>query len=89
MCPAQSPRPYRNILDLINGFDLPEQSVSRANYTAVLTHLNATQPERLAQLPLSTCHLEDFLDKVVPARHRIPRGPRWQARHMGPDAVMV
>nr|XP_051686680.1 inactive sodium-dependent neutral amino acid transporter B(0)AT3 [Oryctolagus cuniculus] len=53
----------RNILGLINEFDLPEQSISRASYEAVLAQLNATQPERLARLPLRVCRLEDFLDK--------------------------
>ncbi|XP_006140192.1 inactive sodium-dependent neutral amino acid transporter B(0)AT3, partial [Tupaia chinensis] len=53
----------RNILSLMDEFDLPEQSVSRDSYLATLTHLSATQPERVAQLPLSTCSLEDFLDK--------------------------
>uniref|UniRef100_A0A8C3VF18 Transporter n=1 Tax=Catagonus wagneri TaxID=51154 RepID=A0A8C3VF18_9CETA len=52
-----------NILLLINAFDLPDQSVSRDDYTAVLAHLNATQPERVAGLHLQACHLEDFLDK--------------------------
>ncbi|XP_038179753.1 inactive sodium-dependent neutral amino acid transporter B(0)AT3 isoform X6 [Arvicola amphibius] len=52
-----------NILSLINEFDFPELSISRDEYPAVLMHLNATQAERLAQLPLKTCHLEDFLDK--------------------------
>lgn len=54
----------RNILSLINEFDFPELSISRDEYPAVLMYLNATQAERLAQLPLKTCHLEDFLDKV-------------------------
>ncbi|OBS69820.1 hypothetical protein A6R68_01640, partial [Neotoma lepida] len=53
----------RNILILINEFDFPELSISRDEYPAVLMYLNATQAERLAQLPLKTCHLEDFLDK--------------------------
>ncbi|XP_041488167.1 inactive sodium-dependent neutral amino acid transporter B(0)AT3 isoform X3 [Microtus oregoni] len=53
-----------NILSLINEFDFPELSISRDEYPAVLMHLNATHAERLAQLPLKTCHLEDFLDKV-------------------------
>ncbi|XP_029796970.1 inactive sodium-dependent neutral amino acid transporter B(0)AT3 isoform X2 [Suricata suricatta] len=53
----------RNILQLINAFDLPDQSVSRDDYAAVLTHLNATQPDRVARLCLETCRLEDFLDK--------------------------
>ncbi|XP_011385917.1 sodium-dependent neutral amino acid transporter B(0)AT3-like, partial [Pteropus vampyrus] len=52
-----------NILRLINEFELPDQSVSRDNYTAVLTRLNATQPTRVAGLPLQVCRLQDFLDK--------------------------
>ncbi|KAI4535970.1 hypothetical protein MG293_014297 [Ovis ammon polii] len=53
----------RNILHLINAFDLPEQSVSRDTYTAALARLNASQPARVAGLPLEACRLEDFLDK--------------------------
>ncbi|XP_038962509.1 sodium-dependent neutral amino acid transporter B(0)AT3 isoform X5 [Rattus norvegicus] len=53
----------RNILSLINEFDFPELSISRDEYPSVLMYLNATQPERVARLPLKTCHLEDFLDK--------------------------
>ncbi|XP_062942128.1 inactive sodium-dependent neutral amino acid transporter B(0)AT3 [Cynocephalus volans] len=53
----------RNVLGLINEFDFPEQSISRDDYPAVLAHLNATQPERVARLPLKNCHLEHFLDK--------------------------
>ncbi|EDL37060.1 mCG20942, isoform CRA_e [Mus musculus] len=55
----------RNILSLINEFDLPELSISRDEYPSVLMYLNATQTARVAQLPLKTCHLEDFLDKVL------------------------
>ncbi|XP_027241427.1 inactive sodium-dependent neutral amino acid transporter B(0)AT3 isoform X1 [Cricetulus griseus] len=53
----------RNILSLTNEFDFPELSISRDEYPEVLMYLNATQADRLAQLPLKTCHLEDFLDK--------------------------
>uniref|UniRef100_A0A673SMV9 Transporter n=1 Tax=Suricata suricatta TaxID=37032 RepID=A0A673SMV9_SURSU len=72
----------RNILQLINAFDLPDQSVSRDDYAAVLTHLNATQPDRVARLCLETCRLEDFLDKgpghVVgsPIRRQLSPVPR-------------
>ena len=58
------PRPRRNILRLINTFDLPEQSVSRDNYAAALVHLNTSQPVQVAGLSLEACRLEDFLDKV-------------------------
>ena len=60
----QRPCPRRNILHLINAFDLPEQSVSRDTYTAALARLNASQPAQVAGLPLEACRLEDFLDKV-------------------------
>ncbi|XP_066231054.1 inactive sodium-dependent neutral amino acid transporter B(0)AT3 isoform X1 [Saccopteryx leptura] len=53
----------RNILSLTNEFDFPDQSISRDDYVAVLTHLNATQPEKVARLHLESCHLQDFLDK--------------------------
>ncbi|XP_004698449.2 inactive sodium-dependent neutral amino acid transporter B(0)AT3 isoform X2 [Echinops telfairi] len=53
----------RNILSLINAFELPDQSVSRDDYPAVLADLNATQPARVARLLLRSCRLEDFLDK--------------------------
>ncbi|KAM9679789.1 inactive sodium-dependent neutral amino acid transporter B(0)AT3 isoform 4-T4 [Dama dama] len=53
----------RNILRLINAFDLPEQSISRDDYAAALARLNASQPARVAGLPLEACRLEDFLDK--------------------------
>nr|XP_019600174.1 PREDICTED: sodium-dependent neutral amino acid transporter B(0)AT3 [Rhinolophus sinicus] len=52
-----------NVLRLINEFDFPEHSISRDNYATVLTHLNSTQPERVAGLYLETCRLQDFLDK--------------------------
>ncbi|XP_021114241.1 sodium-dependent neutral amino acid transporter B(0)AT3 isoform X2 [Heterocephalus glaber] len=53
----------RNILCLINEFSLPEQSISRDSYPAALLHLNATQPGRVARLPLRACSLKDFLDQ--------------------------
>ncbi|XP_035876189.1 inactive sodium-dependent neutral amino acid transporter B(0)AT3 isoform X2 [Phyllostomus discolor] len=53
----------RNILSLTNEFDFPDQSISRDNYAAVLTHLNATQTNMVARLHLESCHLQDFLDK--------------------------
>lgn len=57
--------PCRNVLRLINEFDFPEHSISRDDYATVLAHLNSTQPERVAGLYLETCHLQDFLDKVL------------------------
>ncbi|XP_036993203.2 inactive sodium-dependent neutral amino acid transporter B(0)AT3 isoform X1 [Artibeus jamaicensis] len=53
----------RNILSLTNEFDFPDQSISRENYAAILTHLNATQTETVVGLHLESCCLQDFLDK--------------------------
>ncbi|XP_074055668.1 inactive sodium-dependent neutral amino acid transporter B(0)AT3 isoform X2 [Macrotis lagotis] len=53
----------RNIISIINEFDFPDQSIQRDDYLACFTHLNSTQAERLAQLQLKSCHLQDFLDK--------------------------
>ncbi|XP_032325364.1 inactive sodium-dependent neutral amino acid transporter B(0)AT3 isoform X2 [Camelus ferus] len=52
-----------NILRLINAFDLPDQSISRDDYTAVLARLNVSRPEWVAGLHLDACRLEDFLEK--------------------------
>lgn len=62
----------RNILSIINEFDFPELSISREEYPNVLMALNATQAERVARLPLKTCLLEDFLDKVGRGRGAVP-----------------
>ncbi|XP_061249909.1 inactive sodium-dependent neutral amino acid transporter B(0)AT3 isoform X2 [Bos javanicus] len=69
----------RNILHLINAFDLPEQSVSRDTYTAALARLNASQPAQVAGLPLEACRLEDFLDKPGPVVHVREHGEHHHA----------
>nr|XP_020747339.1 sodium-dependent neutral amino acid transporter B(0)AT3 [Odocoileus virginianus texanus] len=77
----------RNILRLINAFDLPEQSISRDDYAAALARLNVSQPARVAGLPLEACRLEDFLDKGGRAGHCVctaPEGPRSSGRPRGP-----
>lgn len=61
----QASLPHRNILRLINAFDLPDQSISRDDYTAVLARLNVSRPEWVAGLHLDACRLEDFLEKVL------------------------
>ncbi|XP_045249439.2 inactive sodium-dependent neutral amino acid transporter B(0)AT3 isoform X2 [Macaca fascicularis] len=84
----------RNILSLINEFDFPEQSISRDDYLAVLMHLNATWPKRVAQLPLKVCRLEDFLDKsasgpglafivFTEAVLHMPGAPAWAVLFFG------
>ncbi|XP_004621422.1 inactive sodium-dependent neutral amino acid transporter B(0)AT3 [Sorex araneus] len=83
-----------NILVLLNAFELPDQSVSREAYPALLTHLNATHPEHLARLPLEVCHLQDFLDKsasgtglafivFTEAILHMPGSPAWAVLFFG------
>ncbi|KAM6224388.1 inactive sodium-dependent neutral amino acid transporter B(0)AT3 [Rhynchocyon petersi] len=84
----------RNILSLINTFDLPDQSVSRDEYPTVLMHLTTTQPARVAQLHLQSCSLEDFLDKsasgtglafiiFTEAILHMPGAPAWAVLFFG------
>ncbi|XP_048371336.1 sodium-dependent neutral amino acid transporter B(0)AT3-like [Sphaerodactylus townsendi] len=53
----------RNIIDLINGFDLEEQSITRDNYTIWLEALNTTSPHKISALALTKCDLQEFLDQ--------------------------
>lgn len=54
----------RNIISVINEYDLPEQSITRQNYTDWITFLNSSNPEKLAGLKLKSCDLQEFLDQV-------------------------
>ncbi|XP_006893243.1 PREDICTED: sodium-dependent neutral amino acid transporter B(0)AT3 [Elephantulus edwardii] len=84
----------RNILTLINAFDLPDQSISRDDYPAALTNLTTTQPAKVAQLHLQSCNLEDFLDKsasgtglafivFTEAILHMPGAPGWSVLFFG------
>lgn len=55
----------RNIISIINEFDLPEQSIMRENYTDWITFLNSSYPEKIAGLKLKSCDLQEFLDQVL------------------------
>ncbi|KAJ6661432.1 hypothetical protein lerEdw1_015061 [Lerista edwardsae] len=54
-----------NIKDLINGFSLQGQNLTRDNYTIWIEALNATFPNKLASLKLKTCEMDIFLDKSI------------------------
>ncbi|XP_019395909.1 PREDICTED: sodium-dependent neutral amino acid transporter B(0)AT3 isoform X1 [Crocodylus porosus] len=53
----------RNIISIINAFDLPEQSILRDNYTTWFESLNSEYPDRIASLKLKRCNLQEFLDQ--------------------------
>ncbi|KAJ6661434.1 hypothetical protein lerEdw1_015063 [Lerista edwardsae] len=53
----------RNIQDIINAFDLEDQSVTRDNYTIWTEALNAVSPNQMASLMLKNCDLQEFLDQ--------------------------
>lgn len=55
----------RNILSLLNTFDLPEGNVTESNYDQVLHNLNGTYPEVIQGLNLKTCDLNSFLSEVI------------------------
>lgn len=54
----------RNILTLINGFDLPEGNVTAENFEALQQWYNATNPEVYAQLKFQTCDMNALLSEV-------------------------
>ncbi|MGH0144539.1 UNVERIFIED_CONTAM: hypothetical protein FKN15_003580 [Acipenser sinensis] len=55
----------RNILSLMNTFDLPERNITADNYDKVLEKLNLTYPEVIKNLNLETCNLDAFLSEGV------------------------
>ncbi|KAK1172254.1 sodium-dependent neutral amino acid transporter B(0)AT1-like [Acipenser oxyrinchus oxyrinchus] len=55
----------RNILSLMNTFDLPERNITGDNYDAVLKKLNLTYPEVIKDLNLETCNLNALLSEGV------------------------
>lgn len=54
----------RNILTLINGFDLPEGSVTEENFKETQQQYNYSNPMAFAQLQFQTCDLNSFLSEV-------------------------
>ncbi|XP_051949427.1 solute carrier family 6 member 19a, tandem duplicate 1 [Xyrauchen texanus] len=55
----------RNILTLVNAFDLPEGNITESNYSKVLQNLNSTAPEVIWELNLKTCDMQTFLSEGV------------------------
>lgn len=69
----------RNILTLINGFDLPEGKVTAENFEALQQWYNATNPEVYAQLKFQTCDMNALLSEVGVVMSR-PLKPHVGAR---------
>ncbi|NXW03510.1 S6A18 protein, partial [Fregetta grallaria] len=63
--PASEKAKVLNIISIINEFDLPEESIMRQNYTAWMSFLNSSYPEKIAGLKLKSCDLQEFLDQSV------------------------
>lgn len=55
---------FRNIMALLNVFDLAEGDITDSNYNQVLQHLNETYPEVIQEIDLKTCDLNTFLSEV-------------------------
>lgn len=54
----------RNILTLINGFDLPEGNVTQENFAEVQQWYKTTEPETYAKLQFQNCDMNSFLSEV-------------------------
>nr|XP_061808729.1 sodium-dependent neutral amino acid transporter B(0)AT1-like [Nerophis lumbriciformis] len=54
-----------NIMSLINGFNLPEGSITPSTFDLAVNHLNSSDPGTLLELDLKTCDLQKFLSEGV------------------------
>ncbi|KAM6974781.1 sodium-dependent neutral amino acid transporter B(0)AT1 isoform 2-T2 [Tautogolabrus adspersus] len=54
-----------NILELLNAFNYPENSITESNYNNVFNHLNTTNPAIIAGLPIKECDMDTFLSQGV------------------------
>ncbi|NXU62075.1 S6A19 protein, partial [Horornis vulcanius] len=55
----------KNILTLMNAFDLPEGNVTQDNFEQMQQLCNMTDPATFASLKFETCNLETFLNDVT------------------------
>lgn len=53
-----------NIMSLINGFNLPEDSITPSTFDSALQHLNSSDPEAVLALDLKSCDLQKLLSEV-------------------------
>ncbi|XP_054434197.1 sodium-dependent neutral amino acid transporter B(0)AT1 [Pteronotus mesoamericanus] len=55
----------KNILTLMNGFDLPEGNVTQENFEEIQQWYNKTYPVAFSQLKFQTCDMNSFLSEGV------------------------
>ncbi|KAM9383833.1 inactive sodium-dependent neutral amino acid transporter B(0)AT3 [Pholidichthys leucotaenia] len=55
----------KNILELTNTFEIADQSITIENYDDWLKYFNETSPHALAEVPITECNLQTFLDQSV------------------------
>nr|XP_057902873.1 sodium-dependent neutral amino acid transporter B(0)AT1-like [Doryrhamphus excisus] len=56
---------HENIMSLINGFNLPEDSITPSNYDLAFKHLNSSDPDAILGLEIKTCEMQKFLSEGV------------------------
>ncbi|XP_039877056.1 sodium-dependent neutral amino acid transporter B(0)AT1-like [Simochromis diagramma] len=77
-----------NIRMLLNGFELPEDSITASNYNAALHHLNSSNPDTVFGLDIKTCDMQKLLSEGVEgtglafivfteAITKMPGSPAW------------
>uniref|UniRef100_A0A669DZR9 Transporter n=1 Tax=Oreochromis niloticus TaxID=8128 RepID=A0A669DZR9_ORENI len=77
-----------NIRTLLNGFELPEDSITASNYNAALHHLNSSYPDTVFGLDIKTCDMQKLLSEGVEgtglafivfteAITKMPGSPAW------------
>lgn len=71
----------RNILTLINGFDLPEGNVTQENFAEMQQWCNASDPVAYAKLKFQTCDMDAFLSEVGPGQWApgVDTEPPWKS----------
>uniref|UniRef100_A0A669CCK0 Transporter n=1 Tax=Oreochromis niloticus TaxID=8128 RepID=A0A669CCK0_ORENI len=80
--------PVQNIRTLLNGFELPEDSITASNYNAALHHLNSSYPDTVFGLDIKTCDMQKLLSEGVEgtglafivfteAITKMPGSPAW------------
>uniref|UniRef100_A0AAX7UKH8 Transporter n=1 Tax=Astatotilapia calliptera TaxID=8154 RepID=A0AAX7UKH8_ASTCA len=74
-----------NIRTLLNGFELPEDSITASNYNAALHHLNSSNPDTVFGLDIKTCDMQKLLSEgtglafivFTEAITKMPGSPAW------------